>query len=124
MKSLLAIAASLVACVALWWAFEGNHNSLYAQVIDAARKARTIHIIHYGQLGREAKPVKITEIWYEKGVGFRRDVCDFKHEGDRSATICLGHGDDVWTLDKERKEHDHPFAQRHHERNRADFRRF
>jgi hypothetical protein len=103
MKSLIGIAASLAACFALWWTLEGNNNSLYAQVIEAARNARTIHMTYYGLLGREAKPVKSTETWYEKGVGFRRDVCDFRHAGGGSATTCLGHGDDVWTLDEKKK---------------------
>ena len=85
-KSLLAIAASLMACVVLWWAFDGNHNSLYAQVIDAARKARTIHIIHYGLLGREAKPVKLWESWYAKGVGFVKSVAS---GGSDNETIVL-----------------------------------
>jgi hypothetical protein len=102
-KSLLATAALLAACAALWWAIDGNRNSLYAQVIDAAHKARTIHIIHYELFGNEAKPVKTTETWYEKGVGFRREVCNLTREGNRCATICLGRGDDVWTLDKETK---------------------
>jgi hypothetical protein len=103
-KSLLAIAASAAACVALWWVFQDNHNSLYAQVIDAARKARTIHITHYGQLGGEAAPTKSAETWYESRVGFRRDVCHGKHEGGRCVTVCLGRGDDTWTLDKERQD--------------------
>ncbi len=102
-KSLLATAASIAVCLVVWWASEGSQNSLYAQVIDAARKARTIHIIHYGLLGKEAKPIKLTETWYEKNVGFRRDVCNSKDSGDRCATICLGSGDDLWTVDKEKK---------------------
>ncbi|MEN6557198.1 MAG: hypothetical protein ABFC54_03360 [Thermoguttaceae bacterium] len=102
-RSIFALTASLVVCITLWWAFDGNHNSLYAQVIDAARKARTIHIVRYGLVGKEAPPTKTTETWYEKGVGFRRDVCAGPPKGHRSATICLGRGDDVWTLDKERK---------------------
>ena len=102
-KSLLAIAASLVACAAMWFVWEGNHNTLYAQVVEAARKAQTIHIVHYGQHEGEAKPVKITENWYEKGVGFRRDACDWTHKDGQCATLCLSHGNDFWTLDKERK---------------------
>ena len=102
MKSLIGIAASLAACVALWWTLAGNNDSLYAQMIKAARKARTIHIVHCQQLNGQAEPVKTSETWYESGVGFRRDVCDWKDKDGRCATIC-GHGDEVWTLDKERK---------------------
>ena len=102
-KSLLSIAASLVACVALWCVVEGNRNPLYAQVLDAARRARTIRITHYGQPSGNAKPRKIAENWYEKGVGFRRDVYDWKREDGQCVTICLGHGDDVWTLDSDRQ---------------------
>ena len=99
MKSLLAITASLAACVALWWAIEGNHNnSLYAQVIDAARKARTIHMTSYAKLKGKAEPVKTLESWYESGVGFRRDV----YKG-RQCTTCLGNEESTWTLDTDRK---------------------
>ncbi len=99
MKSLLAITASLGACVALWWAIERNHNnSLYAQVIDAARKARTVHMTSYAPLEGKAEPVKTLESWYESGVGFRRDV----YKG-RQCTTCLGNEDSTWTLDNDQK---------------------
>lgn len=97
MKSLFAIGASLVACVVLWWTVEGSHNTLYAQVIDAVHKARTIHIIHYGQREEKAEPTKIWESWYEKGVGFRRDGYNQTRKGSQS-TVCLGNEDDIWTL--------------------------
>jgi hypothetical protein len=102
MKSLIGIAASLAIVALLWWGVLSDRNSLYAQVIDAARKAQTIHITHYGQLKGEAKPTKIWESWYESGVGFRRDVCDWHHTG-RQRTVCLGNRDDTWTLASDRK---------------------
>ncbi len=102
MKSLLAIAASLAACVALWLAVEGNHNSLYAQVVDAARKARTIHIIHYEQRKEETEPIKTWESWYESGVGFRREVWDWKHTAFRQCIF--GNEDSTWTLDNDQKQ--------------------
>ncbi len=102
MKSLLAIAASLAACVALWLAVEGNHNSLYAQVVDAARKARTIHIIHYEQRKEETEPIKTWESWYESGVGFAREVWDWKHTAFRQCIF--GNEDSTWTLDNDQKQ--------------------
>ncbi len=102
MKSLLAIAASFAACVALWWAVEGDHNSLYAQVIDGVRKARTLHITHYVQLKGKAEPTKTSEAWYESGVGFRRDIWDWTHQG-RHYTTCLGNAESTWSLDRDRK---------------------
>ena len=52
---------------------------LYAQVMDAARKAQTLHITHYVQLSGKTEPVKAFESWYESGVGFRRDRWDCDH---------------------------------------------
>ena len=52
MKSLLAIAASFLAFLAVWWAVEGSRGSLYAQVVDGVRKAQTIHITDYEQRER------------------------------------------------------------------------
>jgi hypothetical protein len=102
MKSLIGIAASLAIVALLWWGVLSDRNSLYAQVIDAARKARTVHITHYGQLKGEAEPVKIWESWYESGVGFRRDACDWQRKR-RQRTVCLGNRDDTWTLASDRK---------------------
>jgi hypothetical protein len=101
-KSLIGIAASLAIVALSWWGVLSDRDSLYAQVIDAARKAQTIHITHYGQLKDEAKPTKIWESWYESGTGFRRDVCDWHHTG-RQRTVCLGNRDDTWTLASDRK---------------------
>ncbi len=101
MKSLLAIAASLAACLAVWWAVDGSHNSLYAQVIDGARKAQTIHIAICGQL--DGKTIKTWECWYKSGVGFRRDSWDWKDDVSRRRTICLGNKDGTWTLDVHRR---------------------
>ena len=98
-KFLLAFAATLAACVALWWAIDGNrNNSLYARVIDAAHKARTIHMTSYAKLKGKAEPIKTLESWYESGVGFHRDV----YNGRRCIT-CLGNEDSTWTVDKDRK---------------------
>jgi hypothetical protein len=96
MRSLAAVAASLLACVALWWTMESNHNSLYAQVINAVHKARTIHITYYQLAGGEAELTKFRECWYESGVGFRRDRCNDK----TCRTVCVGNKDTVWTIDE------------------------
>jgi hypothetical protein len=74
--------------------------------MDAAHKARTLHITYYGQLKGEAEPVKIFESWYENGVGFRRDECDWRynaeHKDSRQCTVCLGNEESTWTLAKDR----------------------
>jgi hypothetical protein len=101
-KSLLAIAASFAACAALWWAVEGSRNSLYAQVIEGARNARTLHVTHYVQLTGKAEPTKTFEAWYEKGVGFRRDRWDARHATGRHCTVLLGNKDGTWTFDFDR----------------------
>jgi hypothetical protein len=79
MKTSLAIAASLAACATLWWAVEGNRNSLYAQVIDGVHRAHTLHIIRYA-IGKEwTQPETISESWFERGVGFRSESGSHKN---------------------------------------------
>jgi len=106
MKSLVGLAASLAIVALLWWGVLSDRNSLYAQVMDAAHKARTVHIACFGQLKGEAKPIKFWESWYESGVGFRRDAWDWQynrqHEASHRCTTCLGNDDSTWTLDRNR----------------------
>jgi hypothetical protein len=105
MRSLIGLAASVAAFALLWWGLLGDRNSLYAQVMDAAHKARTIHITYFAQTGKD-EPGKIWESWYESGVGFRRDEWDWgynlEHKASRHCTTCLGNRDGVWTLAKDR----------------------
>jgi hypothetical protein len=102
MKSILAIAASFLAVVALWWSAEGSRSSLYAQVMDAAHKARTIHIVSYRLPKRGAEPTTTLEAWFEVGVGFRKELWDATPEG-RHYTTCLANKDGTWTIDASRK---------------------
>jgi hypothetical protein len=105
MKSLVGLAASAAIVALMWWGVLGDRNSLYAQVMDAAHKARTIHIIYFAQTGK-GEPVKIWESWYESGVGFRRDEYDWAynlgHKASRQCTTCLGNGEGTWTLAKDK----------------------
>lgn len=93
-KSLLATAASVAACVALWLAFDGNHNSLYAQVIDAVHNARTLQMIQFAIPKAEGKPLKVTESWFERGVGFRTEGPGY---------IRLGNDKYTWSFSTDRK---------------------
>ncbi len=73
MKALIGIAASLALFAVSWWAIEGNRNSLYAQVIDGVHRAQTLHIIRYAE-GKDATPrEKISEAWFNRGVGYRSE---------------------------------------------------
>jgi hypothetical protein len=74
MKALIGIAGCVAIFVAIWWGAIDNHNSLYAQVMDAVHKARTVHVIHYFRPKPEAEPQKDMEEWYAKDVGFRREI--------------------------------------------------
>jgi len=94
MKSILGIAASVAILVLLWWGFLSDRNSLYAQVIDAVRKARTIHTIQYAQPKDGDKPFKVTEAWFERDVGFREEGLGH---------IRLGNEQYLWNYSTERK---------------------
>jgi len=94
MKISTAIAASVAIAASLWWGLSGGGNSLYAEVMAAVRKARTIHSIQYAQPKDSDEPVEASESWYERGVGYR-------HE--QPAHVRLGNKEWFWTFDKERK---------------------
>ena len=100
MKSLVGLAASLAIVALLCWGILGDKNSLYAQVMDAAHKARTIHITYFAQTGK-GEPMKMSESWYENDVGFRTDAYDvqynIEHNASRRCTVCLGNKDYTWT---------------------------
>ena len=93
MKSLIGIAASVAVFAALLWGVLGDRNSLYAQVIEAVHKARTFHTIQYAQPKDGAKPIKTTEQWFERGVGFRTEGLGQIH---------LGNDEYLWTFTKDR----------------------
>ncbi len=93
MKISTAIAASVAIAVSLWWGLSGG-NSLYAEVMAAVRKARTIHSIQYVQPKDADEPVKVSESWYERGVGYRLD---------QPTHVRLGNEECFWTFDKERQ---------------------
>lgn len=93
MKSIIGIAASVTVFALLWWGVEGSRNSLYAQVIDAVRKARTLHISQFAQPKDGANPIKATEQWFQRGVGFRMEGF---------GQIRLGNEDYIWNFNKDR----------------------
>ncbi len=94
MKSLVGIAASVAILALLWWGFLSDRNSLYAQVINVVHNARTLHTIQYAQPKEGAKPFKVTEEWFERGVGFREE---------RLGHIRLGNNQYLWSYSPERK---------------------
>ncbi len=94
MKCLFATAASVAIVASLWWGFAGNGNSLYAQVMTSVRQARTLHTIQYVQPKNADEPVKVTESWYERGVGFRHEQPKY---------VRIGNKEHLWTLAKDRK---------------------
>lgn len=102
MKSLLAIAASFLAFLAVWWAIDGSRGSLYAQVMDGVRKAKTVHHTSYVQRKGESQLTKALEAWFAKGVGFRRDVWDLQHGTPRHRTVSLGNASGTWTIASDR----------------------
>ena len=93
MKSMIGIAASLAVIALIWWGVLGDRNSLYAQVIEAVHKARTFHTIQFAQPKDGAKPIKATEQWFERGVGFRMEGF---------GQIRLGNDEYIWSFNKDR----------------------
>ncbi|MGA2799092.1 MAG: hypothetical protein ABSE63_16050, partial [Thermoguttaceae bacterium] len=90
MKSVIAIAASAAIFAAIWWGVIDNHNSLYAQVMEAVQKARTLHFSYLSASG-----VKSRETWCERDVGFRVEV--FKDGID------IGNNEAEWSYYKDSK---------------------
>ena len=93
-KSLFATAASVAIVASLWWGIAGSDNSLYAEVMTAVRQARTLHMIGYVQPKDADEPVKVTESWYDRGVGFRHEQPNY---------VRIGNKEHLWTLAKDRK---------------------
>ena len=94
-RSLVGLAASaLIAIVALWtWDAMNDRQSLYAQVIGSVQKARTLHEIQYVQPKDGGEPVKASESWYERDVGFREEGFGL---------ICVGDEQTMWNYAKDR----------------------
>ena len=81
-KSFLAIAASLAVVAGLWWALSGG-NTLYAQVVDAIQRTRTLHMTATVQAAKAESAQPVMESWYERGVGFRETVGSMVHLGNQ-----------------------------------------
>jgi hypothetical protein len=94
-KSLIGIgiAASVATIALFWWGAAGGRDSLYAQVVNAANNARTLHTINYAQAKEGGEPFKYGEAWYQRGAGFRQ-------EGPGG--IHLGNEEYLWTYTKDR----------------------
>jgi hypothetical protein len=96
-KWLLATAASLVVLAAAWRAFHGD-NTLYAQAIDAIRRARTVCITMTAQAEADKPPQIVRRAWYERGVGFREELGTEQVGAEFPAgEIRLGNQNNLWT---------------------------
>ncbi|HEY2827863.1 MAG TPA: hypothetical protein VGJ04_09710, partial [Pirellulales bacterium] len=72
-KWLLATAASLVVVAAAWRAFHGD-NTLYAQAIEAIKRAHTVCITMTTPADANNPAQLVRKAWYERGVGFREEL--------------------------------------------------
>jgi hypothetical protein len=81
-KSFLAIAASLVLVAGLWWILAGG-TTLYAQVVNAIQRTRTLHMTTLVHADREKAAQHAGETWYERGVGFRETIGSDVHLGNQ-----------------------------------------
>ena len=70
-KSLIAVAVSAIVFAAIWWGVIDSQKSLYAQVMDAVNKARTLHFTACRPTKPGEELVKQGEDWLQRGVGFR-----------------------------------------------------
>ena len=82
-------AAAAIIIVAGLIFFNTANSSLYAQVVKAMEKTRTIHAIGYSL--QEGKMVKATEIWYERNVGYKMV---WQHKG--SEKLMIDDGQTLW----------------------------
>jgi Subtilase family len=98
LKSLIAIAVSVAIFAAIWWGVIDNHNSLYAQVMDAVHKARTLHGISYMQDGSQGEPKIFFEMWFAKDVGLRTEKGQQYLKPNKIIDIATTNGD-AWNYD-------------------------
>lgn len=82
-----ALAASVAVVAGLWWILSGG-NTLYAQVVDAIKRTRTLHMTATVQPDKKKPPQQVMESWYERGEGFRETV---------GPTVRLGNQKNFWT---------------------------
>ena len=83
-KSLIAVAASLVIAAGLWWTLSGN-NTLYAQVTNALQQVHSLHMTATVDAGEEKPAQPAMESWYERGVGFRETVGPVTRVGNQKS---------------------------------------
>ena len=94
MKSVIAVAASAAVFAAIWWGVIDNQKSLYAQVMEAIKKARTLHLTSYWQTKSGEEIQKVGEDWLERGVGSRA-------ESVRERRVDVGNNKGEWTFSKD-----------------------
>lgn len=92
-NSVFAIAASLAVVAGLWWILSGG-NSLYAKVVDAILRTRTLHMTATLQADKDKPAQPVMETWYERGVGFRETV---------GPMVRLGNQKNFWTYVQDSK---------------------
>ena len=94
LKASWAAIVAAMSIVAALWLSSRSSGSLYAQVVDGIKQARTIHSIRTIE-ATSALPKKIVDqSWYERGVGFRNEFGD---------EVRVGNQNDLWTFAKDGK---------------------
>lgn len=66
---LLKLSAAALIAAAVWVFFYTGSSTLYARVVRAMERARTVHAVGYHRADGEL--VQANEIWYARGEGFR-----------------------------------------------------
>lgn len=68
-KSFIKTAAAILVIGSVWLLFFQGNSTLYARVVRAMERARTVHAVGYRRVGGEL--VWGNEMWYARGEGFR-----------------------------------------------------
>jgi hypothetical protein len=92
-RAALAIAASLLVAIGLWQVMAGG-NTVYARVVDAIRRSRSLHMTGTVQIDEKKAPQVVMETWYERGRGFRETV---------GTVVRFGNQKNFWTYEQESK---------------------
>jgi len=82
-------AAAVFFCVFGLLIFFGNGKTIYAQVIEAMKKAQSIHVTGYRL--HEGEMVKDNEMWYRRNIGYK--MVD-QHKG--AINIMIDDGQSFW----------------------------
>jgi outer membrane lipoprotein-sorting protein len=72
LRSFLGVAACMAAALSIWFAFFSGPQTLSAQVLEAFKKAQSVHLIR--KIWKDGTWTPGGEVWYQNGHGVREEM--------------------------------------------------